>query len=92
MQFLEDPDLKTGAITGIVLHLIMLFTRVNFLQMECAGGDCGDILTFDIPLSALYFAFPDGMVIMFSLILGSAWWGILGYGLLKAVRFLVEKK
>lgn len=92
MQILQDPDLKIGAITGIVLHIIMLVTRVNLLQMECLGGDCGGILLFDIPISAVYFAFPDNMVILFSLVLGSAWWGILGYGLLKATRLLVERK
>lgn len=92
MQILTDPDLKVGAITGIVLHLVMLFTRVNLLQFECLGGDCSGILWFDMPISAVYFAFPDNMVILFSLVLGSAWWGLLGYGLLKLVRFIVEKK
>ncbi len=92
MQILKDPDLKIGAITGIALHMIMLFSRVNPLQMECLGGDCGGILAFDIPFSAVYFSFQDNLVILFSMILGSLWWAALGYGLLKGIRFLVERK
>ena len=91
MQILTDPDLKVGAITGIFLHLVMLFSRVNWLQLECVNSDCGSILAFDIPISAVYFAFPDNMVILFSLVLGSAWWALLGYGLLKLVRLIVER-
>jgi len=86
MKFLQDPDFRIGFITGVVLHCIMLWTRVQFLPLRCMGGDCGEILIFDIPISILYYAFEDTKVIVLSLLFGSVWWGFVFYGILKILK------
>lgn len=65
--------------TGIFLHLLLIWTRINlfpFKDLGCINKDCTSIVVADIPLSIIYLAFSDPILIIFSLILGSMLWGI----------------
>ena len=88
-HLLHTKDFKIGFIMGVSLHLLMLFKRVKIFRMECVSGDCSDIVTFDIPVSLVYYAFPDTLLILFSAVLGSLLWGVWFWGLLKLVRHYV---
>jgi len=90
MTFLLQKDFRIGFFTGFALHVWFVFWRVKWLQFKC-DPDCGSLGLADMPVSVLYFAFPDGAAIVFSLILGSIVWGFWFYFLLKLVRWLVGR-
>ena len=79
-----SQEFRIGFFTGVGIHLIMLFGHIRLLRFEClTPGDCSDIFLYDMPISLFYFAFPDGLLIFFSAILGSALWGFWFWGLLR---------
>jgi len=96
MDFLKDRDFFIGFPTGLLMHTIMLITRVlkggigNLFSLTCKD-QCGDILIFDIPISIFYYAFDDSMIVIFSLLLGSILWGFAFYGILKLVKYFVYR-
>jgi len=92
LNFLVDPDFRTGFITGAILHVILVVTRISLLLFECYSPGCSEIVIWDFPVSIVYYAFDsDFPIIFFSLLLGSALWGFWGFGLLKLVRLLTRK-
>lgn len=88
MKFLKDPDFKLGFATGVVMHFIMLFSRIwgNILSFSCKES-CSDILAFDIPISLFYYAFEDSMIVLFSMVLGSILWGFYFYGIFRLIKY-----
>ena len=92
MEFLRDRDFLPGFLTGVILHVIMLWTRISIfpLPMKCIGG-CLNLVKYDIPASILYFAFDDGTVIFTSLLVGSVLWGFYFYGLLKLFKRFLDR-
>lgn len=70
---------KTAFFTGILLHIFLIWTRIKILPFEdfgCINKDCTSLVVADIPISIIYFAFSDPVLIVFSLILGSILWGV----------------
>ena len=94
MNFLHDPDFKIGFPTGVVLHLILIWTRVKIfpLPMKCIGSCRDTLLGWDIPVMLLYYAFDDSRAIMMSMIIGSAYWGFIFFYVLKLFRYFIEKR
>lgn len=92
MNFSSDPDFKTGAITGILLHLLMIWSRIELLPLKCIGGDCQSITTWDIPASVLYYAFDDTKLILASFVIGSIYWGFLFWWLLKGIKYFFGQR
>lgn len=74
-------------ITGAVLHLILVFTRISVFEWRCVGNDCSGLFFADFPISLIYLAFSDGMQIVFSLLFGTLLWGLYGLG----VDILLQK-
>ncbi|MBI3396383.1 MAG: hypothetical protein HY042_11150 [Spirochaetia bacterium] len=89
MAFLLEKEFRIAFASGVVLHLIIVFRYVEILNFKCRTT-CSDLLSFDIPASLFYFAFPDGLVIVLSSVLGSILWGFEFYVLLRIVRFIVR--
>lgn len=67
-------DEKKAFFIGVGIHLILIFTRIEFFPFRCIN-DCTSLLVADIPLSIIYLAFSDPILIIFSAILGSLLWG-----------------
>ncbi len=67
-------DEKKAFFIGVGIHIIFLFTRVQFFPFRCIG-ECTSIIVADIPISIIYLAFSDPLLIIFSLIFGSILWG-----------------
>ncbi len=91
MDILGDRDLRPALLGGGILHLIMLFTQVEWLKFSCKNA-CSDILVYDIPASILYFAFPDFLVIIFSLVVGSLQWAVWAWLILKIFRGIFRSR
>ncbi|MEQ9365780.1 MAG: hypothetical protein RIF32_16170 [Leptospirales bacterium] len=85
MRILLDEDLWPGFIPGAVVHLIMIFSRINIWDLSCVGT-CDSITYYDIPVSLFYFFLPQWGIILASVFLGSILWGVYGYLGLKIVR------
>lgn len=90
MTFLLEKDFRIGFFTGAVLHIWFVFWRVRWLEFRC-DPDCSSLSLGDMPVSVLYFAFPDGAAIVFSLIFGTILWGFWFFFLLKIVRFAIGR-
>ncbi|MCE9598652.1 MAG: hypothetical protein K8S54_11845 [Spirochaetia bacterium] len=88
MTFLLEKDFRIGFFTGAGLHIWFLLQRISWFK---CSPDCGGITVADIPVSILYFAFPDWLLIPLSFILGSALWGLWFFLILKLVRLLVSR-
>jgi hypothetical protein len=69
---------RMSFLVGAFLHLLFLFTRVNILHWRCVAGDCSGLFFADFPVSLIYLAFPDGVLIVFSLLSGTVLWGLYG--------------
>ncbi|MFN3604836.1 MAG: hypothetical protein ACK4UJ_09010 [Leptonema sp. (in: bacteria)] len=65
---------KRAFFIGVGTHLIFIFTRIRLFSLECIQ-DCSSIVIADIPISILYLAFSDSILIIFSAIIGSLLWG-----------------
>lgn len=87
MTILNDKDIFIGALTGIVMHLIMWFTRIDLLSFTCLG-ECNSLMIFDMPISLIYFFVDEKPKIVFSLILGSLQWGIFGWMGIKILKYI----
>ena len=65
-------------LVGAALHLLFLFTRMSITQWRCVADDCSGLFFADFPISLIYLAFPDGVLIVFSLFFGTLLWGLYG--------------
>ncbi|MBL8020065.1 MAG: hypothetical protein JNM27_10415 [Leptospirales bacterium] len=88
MTFFLEKDFRIGFFTGALLHIWFVFQRISWLKCT---PDCGGITVADIPISILYFAFPDWLLIISSLLLGSVLWGFWFFIILKVVRLVVSR-
>ncbi len=71
-------DQRKAFFVGIILHLFLIWTRIQifpFHSFGCIQKDCSSIIIADIPFSIIYLAFSDPVLIVFSLIFGSILWG-----------------
>jgi len=91
MKFLSEADFKIGFITGIIMHLIMIWTRIRFRPLRCIDGDCGEIVIFDIPMSILYYAFDPDKILVLSLLFGSVYYGFLFWLILRVIKKIFER-
>lgn len=89
MRIFLDDDFLPGFIPGAVVHVIMVFSRINFWAFNC-GTVCDTITYYDIPVSLFYFFFSDAGIILSSLLLGSILWGFYGYIALKLLRRIFQ--
>lgn len=85
MRILLDEDFLPGLIPGALVHVVMIFSRINFWPLDCVGS-CDDITYYDIPVSLFYFFLPEWGIILASLLIGSVLWGFYGYLGLKLIR------
>jgi|YNPMSStandDraft_1061717.scaffolds.fasta_scaffold20484_2 hypothetical protein len=70
---------RTAFFIGLILHLFFIWTRIKvfpFKDFGCINKDCTSIVVADIPISIIYLAFSDPILILFSGILGSLLWGL----------------
>lgn len=74
-----------------LLHLFAVLLKVELLKWDCEGGDCGDILYLDMPISLFYFSFPNGAIIPISLIFGTILWGVYGWLALRGLKLLLPR-
>lgn len=83
--------LRAPFVAGFLLHIVLVVSRVQFLDLACAGRDCSPLIWADLPLSVIYLAFPDGALIVASLLLGSVLWGLWGLGLHRLLRLIFRE-
>ena len=91
MKLLFERDFRIGFLTGVALHILMVWTRVNFFPTRCIGEDCGGLLALDFPIMILYYAFDDSKIVFLSFVLGSALWGIWFWLILKLFRKFFDR-
>ena len=72
---------------GVILHVLLVYLNTRFLDFECLKPSCTSHIFADMPISILYLAFPEPAIIILSLLIGSALWGIYAIGFM----WLLEK-
>lgn len=83
--------LRAPFIAGFFLHSVLLFSRIRISDLSCMGRDCGSIVWADLPLSVIYLAFPDGVLILVSLFVGGILWGLWGLAIHRGLRFFFRE-
>lgn len=76
---------------GVGLHIVFLFTRIRLLDIACIGNGCSSLVFADFPVSVIYFAFSDRLLILFSLVVGSVLWGLWGLAIYRLLRYLFHE-
>tara|TARA_Y100001937_G_scaffold122491_1_gene183360 strand:- start:52457 stop:52723 length:267 start_codon:yes stop_codon:yes gene_type:complete len=86
----SNSNFKLAFWIGFALHVLFVYTRTKILDMECMNQSCTPHLLADMPLSILYLAMPDTLVILASFTLGSLLWGLYAMGILKLLEKIIK--